>query len=195
MAAAAGIDPLEFRMKNLKDEKVIACLKAVADKFGYVAGKTPSGRGIGIAVGTDVGTWVAHMAEVKVDKNTGHVEVVRIACAQDMGLSVNPEGATIQMEGCITMGLGYALAEEVFFEGGNILNRGFDSYEIPRFSWLPKIDTVVLDRKDEAPHGGGEPAIICIGAVIANAIFDATGARLYRMPMTPARVLEALKKM
>ncbi len=194
MAAAAGIDPLEFRLKNLKDDKMIACLKAVADKFGYVAGKTPSGRGIGIAVGTDAGTWVAHMAEVKVDRNTGHVQVIRIACAQDMGLCVNPQGATIQMEGCITMALGYTLAEEVFFEGGNIINRGFDSYKIPRFSWLPKIDTVILDRKDKPPEGGGEPAIIAVGAVVANAIFDATGARLYRMPMTPERVLEALKK-
>ncbi|MCX6253934.1 MAG: molybdopterin-dependent oxidoreductase [Bacteroidia bacterium] len=194
MATAAGIDPLEFRLKNLKDEKMIACLKAVAGKFGYVAGKTPSGRGIGIAVGIDAGTWVAHMAEVKVDKNTGHVQVVRIACAQNMGLCVNPEGATIQMEGCITMGLGYTFTEELLFEGGNILNRGFDSYEISYFSSLPRIDTVILDRKDKAPTGGGEPAIIAIGAVVANAIFDATGARLYRMPMTPARVLEALKK-
>ena len=91
------------------------------------------------------------MAEVKVDKSTGKVQVVRIACAQDMGLCVNPEGALIQMEGCITMGLGYTLTEEVLFEGGNILTRGFDSYEIPRFSWLPKIDCVILDRKDKAP--------------------------------------------
>jgi nicotinate dehydrogenase subunit B len=194
MASAAGIDPLEFRLKNLKDEKMIACLKAVADKFGYVPGKAPSGRGIGVAVGTDAGTWVAHMAEVKVDKTTGKVKVVRIACAQDMGLCINPEGATIQMEGCITMGLGYTFAEELLFEGGNIQDRGFDTYQIPKFSWLPKIDTVILERKDKAPQGGGEPAIVAIGAVVANAIFDATGARLYRMPMSPARVLEALKK-
>ncbi|MGC1389740.1 MAG: molybdopterin cofactor-binding domain-containing protein [Bacteroidales bacterium] len=194
MASAAGIDPLEFRLRNLKDENLIACLKSVADKFGYVAGKTPSGRGIGIALGSDAGSWVAHMAEIKVDKTTGKVQVLRIACAQDMGLCVNPEGATIQMEGCIMMGLGYTLAEEVLFEGGNILNRSFDSYTIPRFSWLPKIDTVILERKDKPPQGGGEPAIIGIGAVVANAIFDATGARLYRMPMTPARVMEALKK-
>ena len=194
MARAAGIDPLEFRLKNLKDEKLIACLKAVADKFGYKPGKSPGGRGIGIALGTDAGSWVAHMAEVKVDKNTGKVQVIRIACAQDMGLCVNPEGAIIQMEGCIMMGLGYSLTEEVLFEGGNIQNRGFDSYTIPHFSWLPKIDTVILERKDKPPQGGGEPAIIAIGAVIANAIFDATGARLFRLPMTPARVLEALKK-
>jgi isoquinoline 1-oxidoreductase len=194
MSSAAGIDPLEFRLKNLKDEKMIACLKAVAEKFGYVGGKGPSGRGIGIAVGTDVDTWVAHMAEVKVDKTTGKVQVLRIAVAQDMGLCVNPEGATLQMEGCITMGLGYTLSEEMYFEGGNLTNRGFDSYEIPRFSWLPKIDTVILQRLDQKPHGGGEPAIVAIGAVVANAIFDATGARLFQMPMTPARVLEALKK-
>src|SRR5450759_1907563 len=97
------------------------------------------------------------------------------------------------MEGCITMGLGYALSEEVFFEGGNITDRGFDTYQIPRFSWLPQIQTKILERNNEAPQGGGEPSIIAIGAVIANAIFDATGARLYRLPMTPERVLEALK--
>jgi nicotinate dehydrogenase subunit B len=194
MAAAAGIDPYEFRMKNLKDEKMIACLKAVADKFGYRPGKSPSGRGIGIAVGIDAGSWVAHMAEVQVDKSTGKVKVVRVACAQDMGLCVNPEGATIQMEGCIMMGLGYTFTEEVFFEGGLIKDRAFDTYQIPKFTWLPKIDTVILDRKDKPPQGGGEPAIIAMGAVIANAIFDATGARMYRLPMTPARVLEALKK-
>jgi isoquinoline 1-oxidoreductase len=194
MAAEAGIDPLDFRLKNLKDEKMIACWKAVADKFGYVPGKAPSGRGIGIACGTDAGTWVAMMAEIKIDKASGKVKVVRVACAQDMGLCVNPQGALIQMEGCIQMGLGYTLTEEVMFEGGNVKNRGFDSYEIPRFSWTPKMDCLILDRKDKPPKGGGEPAIITVGAVVGNAVFDATGARLYRMPMTPARVLEAMKK-
>ncbi len=194
MAAEAGIDPLDFRLKNLKDEKMIACWKAVADKFGYVPGKAPSGRGIGMACGTDAGTWVAMMAEIKIDKATGKVKAVRVACAQDMGLCVNPQGALIQMEGCIQMGLGYTLTEEVMFEGGNVKNRGFDSYDIPRFSWTPKMDCIILDRKDKPPKGGGEPAIITVGAVIGNAIFDTTGARLYRMPMTPARVLEAMKK-
>lgn len=194
MAAAAGMDPVEFRLKNLKDEKMISCIKAVADKFGYKPAKGPSGRGIGVAIGTDAGTWVAHMAEVKVDKSTGKVQVVRIACAQDMGLCVNPQGATIQMEGCLMMGLGFTFTEEIFFEGGDIKTRGFDSYDIPKFSWLPKIETVILDRKDKAPKGGGEPAIVAVAAVVANAIFDATGARLYRFPMTPERVLEALKK-
>lgn len=194
MASAAGIDPLDFRLKNLKDEKMIACLKSVADKFGYVPGKTPSGRGIGIACGHDAGTWVAQIGEVKVDRSTGKVQVIRIACSQDMGLCVNPEGALIQMEGCITMALGYTFTEEVHFEGGNIRDRNFDTYEIPKFSWVPKMDCVILDRKDKPPRGGGEPAIIAVGAVVSNAIFDATGARLYRTPMTQARVLEALKK-
>jgi isoquinoline 1-oxidoreductase len=194
MASKAGIDPLEFRLKNLKDEKVIAVLKEVADKFGYTPGKTPGGRGYGIACGTDAGTTVAHMAEVKVDKTTGKVKVIRVACVQDMGLCVNPEGAKIQMEGCITMGMGYALSEEIQFEGGNIKNQSFDTYEIPRFSWVPEIDTKIMDRKDQAPQGGGEPAIICMGAVLANAVFDATGARLFQLPMTPERILAALKQ-
>jgi|WetSurMetagenome_2_1015567.scaffolds.fasta_scaffold00007_109 nicotinate dehydrogenase subunit B len=194
MASAAGIDPLEFRLKNLKDEKMIACLKSVADKFGYVPAKTPSRRGIGIACGHDAGTWIAEIAQVEVDAGTGKVRVLRVACSQDMGLCVNPEGALIQMEGCISMALGYTFSEEVHFEGGNILDRGFDTYQIPRMSWLPKIDCVILDRKDKPPKGGGEPSIIAVGAAVANAIHDATGARLYRTPMTPDRVLEALKR-
>jgi len=193
MALKAGLDPLEFRLKNLKDEKMITVLKAVAEKFGYTPAKNPSGRGYGIACGTDAGTWVAAIAEVKVDKITGHVQVIRVACAQDMGLCINPEGATLQMEGCITMGLGYALTEEIQFQGGDIKNHSFDTYEIPHFSWVPKIDTVIMDRKDQAPQGGGEPPIICMGAVIANAVFDATGARLFQLPMTPERILAAIK--
>jgi nicotinate dehydrogenase subunit B len=194
MASKAGVDPLDFRLKNLKDEKMIAVLKAAADKFGYTPARNPSGRGYGIACGTDVGTLVAHIAEVRVDKNTGKVQVVRVACAQDMGLCVNPQGTTIQMEGCITMGMGYALTEEIQFQGGDIRNHSFDTYEIPRFSWVPKIETVIIDRKDQVPHGGGEPAIICMGAVIANAIFDSTGARLFQLPMTPERILAAMKR-
>ncbi len=195
LAVKAGIDPLEFRLKNLTDERMIEVLKAVSDLFGYTPAKGPSGRGFGVACGTDVGTYVAHIAEVKVDKKTGHVQVIRVACAQDMGLCVNPEGATIQMEGCITMGLGYCLTEEIQFEGGKIANHNFDTYDIPHFSWVPEIRTKILDKKDLPPQGGGEPAIIAMGGVIANAIFDATGARLYQLPMTPARVLEAIKKM
>ncbi len=194
MASAAGIDPLEFRLNNLKDEKMIGVLKAVADKFGYTPAPSPSGRGYGIACGIDAGSYVAHIAEVKVNKNTGHVQVVRVACAQNMGRVINPEGATIQIEGCITMGLGYALTEEIQFDGGVVHNKNFNTYALPRFSWTPKIDTVIIDAQHEDPQGGGEPAIISMGGVIANAIFDAIGVRLYQLPMTPERVLQAIRK-
>jgi nicotinate dehydrogenase subunit B len=194
MAAAAGIDPLEFRLKNLKNEKLIAVLQAAADKFGYTPAKSPSGRGYGIALGYDAGTWVAAIAEVKVNRETGHVQVVRVAVAQDMGLCVNPQGTKIQLEGCVIMGLGYSLSEEVKFSGGKVLTQNLDTYSIPKFSWVPKIDYIILDRQNEPPKGGGEPAIVLMPGLIANAIFDATGARLFQLPMTPERVLEALKK-
>jgi len=98
------------------------------------------------------------------------------------------------MEGSITMGLGYALSEEVRFKDGAVLDHNFDSYSIPRFSWLPKIETVLVDSAENPPLGGGEPPIITIGAVLANAIYDAAGARLLQLPMTPERVLGALRK-
>ncbi len=194
LAAKAGIDPLEFRLKNLKDEKMIGVLKAAADKFGWTPIKSPSGKGYGIACGIDAGSYVAHMAEVKVDKTTGQVHVIRVVCAQDMGLVINPEGATIQMEGCITQGLGYTLSEELKFSGGDIKTKNFGTYHLPTFSMVPDIETILIKSKDPKPQGGGEPAIVCIGALVANGIYDATGARLTRMPMTPARVLEAIKK-
>jgi isoquinoline 1-oxidoreductase len=191
MASLAGIDPLEFRLMNLKDSRMIRVLKAAAEKFGWKPAKAPSGRGLGISCGTDAGTYVAHIAEVEVDKNSGHVQVKRVVCAQDMGLSINPEGARIQMEGCITMGLGYALTEEIHFKGREILDLNFDTYEIPRFSWTPEIETVLIDAKDSPPQGGGEPAIICTGGVVANAVYDAVGLRLLQLPMTPERVKAA----
>jgi isoquinoline 1-oxidoreductase len=194
IAAAAGIDPLEFRLKNLKDKKMIGVLEAAAQKFGWTPSKAPSGRGWGIACGIDAGSYVALMADVDVDKENGRVGVKRVVCAQDMGLAVNPQGAKIQIEGCITMGLGYALSEEVHFKGGEIQDLNFDSYEITRFSMTPQIESVIIDRPDLPPQGGGEPAIICMGAVIANAIFDATGARVFHLPMTPKRVREAISR-
>ena len=194
MAAKAGLDPLEFRMQNLTDKKMQRVLKTVAERFGWKPGKAPSGRGCGIACGTDAGTYVATMAEVEVDKATGNVMVKRVVCAQDMGLAINPEGAMIQMEGCLTMGLGYALKEHIRFKNGEIFDLNFDTYEIPRFSWLPKIETVIIDNKDSDPQGGGEPAIITMGAVVANAIYDAVGARLFQLPLTPERIKEAIRK-
>ncbi len=192
MAAKAGMDPLEFRLKNLKDERMIRTLKACADRFGWTPIKSPSGKGYGIACGVDAGSYVAEMAEVDVNRKTGEVKVKRVVCAQDMGLVINPRGATLQVEGCITMGLGYALSEDVQFTGGDIHVHNFNDYTIPRFSWVPKIETVLLDLPNEPAQGGGEPAIIIVGALIANAIYDACGARLFQMPMTPERVLAAM---
>lgn len=193
MAAKAEMDPVEFRLKNLTDKRAIDVLEEVARMADWKPAPSPAGRGFGVAIGFDAGTYVAHIAQVDVNKETGEVKVNKVWCAQEMGFCVNPQGATIQMEGCINMGLGYALKEVVEFEGGKVKTTNFDTYEIPRFSWIPEIHTKILDR-NEPPQGGGEPAIVCMGAVIANAIYDATGARLFEMAMTPERVLEALKK-
>jgi nicotinate dehydrogenase subunit B len=194
MAAGAGIDPVEFRLNNLSDERMIRVLKAAADKFGWTPAKSPSKRGLGVACGIDAGSYVAAIAEVAVDPAKGTVQVKRVVCAQDMGVVINPEGATIQLEGCVTMGLGYALTEEVHFKGGQVLDTNYDTYELPRFSWVPKIETVLIKNNETPPQGGGEPAIVLMGALVANAICDATGARLFQLPMTPERVKTALQK-
>jgi isoquinoline 1-oxidoreductase len=195
MAAGVGMDPVQFRLNNLADEKMIHVVEALREKWGYTPAPAPSGRGIGMALGTDAGTWVAVMVEVKVDRETGEVQPLRALVSQDMGLVVNPQGSIIQAEGCVTMGMGYALAEDIEFRGGDVVTKNFDSYQLPLFSWVPEvIDTVLLERQDQPPQGGGEPAIICMGGALANAIFDACGARLFQMPMTPERVLEGIKK-
>lgn len=193
MAARLVRDPLEFRLAHLKDPRMLATLNAVAARFGWKKSAAPSKRGQGVACGTDAGTYVAVMAEVEVDVKSGQVKVKRLACAQDMGFVVNPEGARMQMEGCLMMGLGYALAEQVEFQGGQVLTENFGDYEVPRFSWMPRLDTVFVDNPTLSSQGGGEPAVTCVGGAVANAIFDATGARLHQMAMTPDRVREALK--
>ena len=193
MAAAAKIDPLEFRLRNTSDPRVRRALETAAKGFGWKAAAGPSGQGRGIAIGLDSGTFVAIVAKVSVDKATGAISVERVVCAQDMGTVVNPVGATMQVEGCVTMGLGYVLSEELRFRGGEILDTDLASYVIPRFSWVPKIETILISNDDLTPQGGGEPAIVPLGAAIANAVFDAVGARLFRLPMTRERVLEALK--
>ncbi len=192
MASKRALDPLAFRLRNLKDPRMIKVLKAAAERFGWTPLPAPSGRGFGIACAVDVGVYVATLAEVEVDRESGKVRVKRIVCAQDMGLVINPEGAKLQMEGGLMMGLGYTLTEEVRFKGGKVLDRNFDTYDIPRFSWLPKIETVLIENPGLPPLGGGEPPIVCVGGAVANAIFDATGARLFELPMTPERIKNAL---
>jgi CO/xanthine dehydrogenase Mo-binding subunit len=188
MAAKAGMDPLEFRLKNLADKRMIRVVNAAAGKFGWKPAKSPSGRGFGMVCLDYLGTYVAAMAEIKVDKNSGSIQVVRLVHAQDMGPVINPEGARMQIEGGITMGLGYCLSEEIHFNGGEIKNQNFDDYTITHFSWVPSIETVLVDNPEIPPSGGGEPPIVGMGALIANALYDATGVRLNRLPLTPERV-------
>ena len=171
---------------------MIRVLQAAATAFGWKAAPAPSGRGYGLACSIDAGTYVATMAEVQVDPATGKITVLRIVCAQDMGVVVNPEGARMQIEGGLTMGLGYTLSEELRFRGGEILDRNFDSYEIPRLGSVPRVTAILVKNDELAPQGGGEPAITTTGAVIANALFDATGVRLFRLPLLPERVRQAV---
>jgi nicotinate dehydrogenase subunit B len=193
LAAAAGVDPLTFRLTHIQDKRMLRVLEAAASKFGWSSAPAPSGKGRGIACLVYKGTHVAAMGDVEVDKTSGRCRVKRIVCAQDMGQVVNPEGAKMQMEGCLMMGLGYALSEMIHFRDGEILDLNFDSYQIPRFSWMPKIETILIDNPEMPPQEGGEPAITCMGALIDNAIFDAIGIRFYELPITPERIKKAVK--
>ena len=136
----------------------------------------------------------AGRVEDAVRHERAHQDDRRFAAALRRRLVVFDEGALIQLEGCVTMGLGYALTEEVHFKGGEILDTNYDTYELPRFSWVPKIESVFIKNDETPPQGGGEPAIILMGALVANGVFDATGARLYQLPLTPERVKAALQK-
>jgi nicotinate dehydrogenase subunit B len=189
MAASLKMDPLEFRLKNTSDDRMRRVLEEAARRFDYEPAPSPSGRGIGIACGIDAGSYVAEIAEVAVDK--GIVRVKRIVAAQDMGISINPKGSLMQMEGCIMMGLGYTLSEDISFRGGRIFTTNFHNYQIPRFSWLPEIDAFLVKNDELEPQGGGEPAICPVGGAVANAIFDVTGKRMLQMPMTPERIMAA----
>lgn len=186
MAAKAGIDPVEFRLKNLANPRMVRVLKAAADRFGWTPAKAPSGRGVGVALLDYLNTCVAGMAEIAVDKATGRIRVKRVTVAQDLGQIVNPDGVRMQMEGCIIMGLSSVLSEEVHFEGGDIKERSFGSYDVTRFSDVPEIETVLIDNPELAPQGCGEPTITCVGPMLANALFDATGRRAVRLPLSPS---------
>ncbi|MCL5098356.1 MAG: molybdopterin-dependent oxidoreductase, partial [Candidatus Omnitrophica bacterium] len=194
MAAAAGMDALEFRLLNLKEPRMRKVLEKAAEAFGWSSAKLPDGRGRGVACGLDAGAYVALMAEVEVNRESGEVKASRILCAQDMGQVINPEGARMQMEGCMMMGLGYALSEEIHFKNDRLEEDNFDAYQLPRFSIMPKLETVLVENNALPPQGGGEPAIINMGAVLANAVFNAIGVRLNRLPMTPERIRQALAK-
>jgi CO/xanthine dehydrogenase Mo-binding subunit len=194
MAAKAGIDPVAFRLDNMSNPRMRAVLQAAVKQFGWKAGKAPSGRGFGVACGIYSNGYAANVAEVAVNKTTGKVEVKRVVTAIDVGIQINPEGLRQQSEGCVTMGLGFCLGEAIQFRGNQILTKGFGDYVMPRFSWLPKIEVVLVESPEKITIGAGELSITPMGPVIGNAIHDAIGVRLNELPMTPAKIKAALAR-
>jgi len=185
MAFALKMDPLEFRLKNLKNSRLLAVLQAATETFGWHKFKSGDGRGVGLAVGTEKGSYLATCAEVLADKDSGVVKVVRAVTAFDCGAVVNPNHLKNQIEGALVMGLGGALFEAIEFSNGMVTNPFLSDYRVPRFSDLPKIEVVLVDRKDVPSAGAGETPITCIAPAIGNAIFAASNIRLRSMPMAP----------
>ncbi|HUA16670.1 MAG TPA: molybdopterin cofactor-binding domain-containing protein [Verrucomicrobiae bacterium] len=185
VAHAVKMDPLEFRQRNLKEERLRAVFQAAAKQFGWGKPKAVPGQGFGMGGGYEKLGYVATFAEVNVDRKSGEVKVARVVSAFECGAIVNPDGLRNQVEGANVQGLGGALFEAIQFENGKILNGRLSQYRVPRFSDLPKIETVLLDRKDLPSVGAGECPIVGLAPAIANAIFDATGVRLRSLPLVP----------
>jgi isoquinoline 1-oxidoreductase len=183
IAHAAGIDPLEFRLKNLQEPRLRAVLEAAAEKYGWKNAKSTPGRGFGIACGTDKGGYVGAVAEVEIDSASKRIRIRRIVQAWESGAVINPNGIRNQISGGIVQAIGGALFEAILFEGGRILNPRFSRYRVPRFTDMPDIDVVILDRKDLPSAGAGEIGLIGVAPAVANAIFAASGVRIANMPM------------
>ncbi len=184
LANAVKMDRLEFRLKNLKDERLRAVFEAAAKKFGRDRAKSP-GQGFGMGGGYEKLGYIATFAEVNVDSKSREVKVARVVTAFECGAIVNPDGLQNQVEGANIQGLGGALFEAIQFENGKILNGRLSEYRVPRFSDVPEIETVLLDRKDLPSVGAGECPLVGLAPAIANAIFDATGVRLRSLPLIP----------
>ncbi|MCG3179827.1 MAG: Nicotinate dehydrogenase subunit B [Phycisphaerae bacterium] len=183
LAVAAGADPLDFRRAHLDNPRLKAVLKTVAEKFNWAArsGKKDPRLGVGLACGTEKGSVVAACAEVAIE---GDRLTVRHVCeAFECGAIVNPTNLLSQVAGCILMGLGPALREEMQFEKGRVLNATFWKYGVPRFTDVPELDIHLLNQPDQTPVGAGETPIIAIAPAIANAVFHATGRRIRTMPI------------
>jgi nicotinate dehydrogenase subunit B len=181
----AGIEPLEFRLKNNSDARLRGVFEAAAKSFGWPRKKSQEGQGFGIAGGTEKGSYVATCAEVFVDPKSGNLRVVCLVTAFECGAIVNPEGLRNQVVGANIQGLGGALFEAIEFEDGRILNPHFARYRVPRFRDIPDIEAILLDRKDIPSAGAGETPIMGVAPAVGNAIFDATGTRLRSMPLVP----------
>jgi isoquinoline 1-oxidoreductase len=182
LAHALGMDPLEFRLRNLKDARLRAVLEKAAAAFGW-GGRAPAQHGFGLAGGFEKGSYVAAGAEIAVDPATQQVSIVRVVTAFDCGAVVNPEHLRSQIEGSLVMGIGGALFEAIDFDQGKIRNDRFSSYRLPRFSDLPRLETVLLDRKDLPSAGAGETPIVALAPAVGNAIFAASGIRLRSLPL------------
>jgi isoquinoline 1-oxidoreductase len=181
IAAATGMDPVEFRLRNLTHRRFRRVLERAADAHGWQASSGASGRGQGIAIGLDVGSYVA--TAVTLDLSGREVRLDRVTAALDCGLVVNPEGAKNQVEGAIVMGMGTALYEAIDFQDGRVLNAGFMRYRVPRSNDAPAIDTLLVGDDDTPSTGAGEPGIVPIAAAISNAVFDRTGQRHRELPI------------
>jgi isoquinoline 1-oxidoreductase len=181
IARELRLDPLEFRLKNLKDDRLRAVLERAAETFGWSRRKPAANRGFGIAAGYDKGGYLGCCADVSVVN--GVVKLNRVVEAFDCGAVVNPDQLKNQIEGAIVMAIGGALLEAIEFENGKILNPHLSSYRVPRFRDIPAIEVVLIDRKDVPSAGAGETPIVGLAPAVSNAIFDATGQRLRSMPM------------
>jgi nicotinate dehydrogenase subunit B len=195
LALAAGVDPVEFRLRHLADPRAKAVIEAVARKAGWrpkTAGDGKKGRGIGFAKYKNLAAYVAVIADVEVDPATGVVSVPRAWAAADAGLIVNPDGLSNQIEGGVIQSTSWTLRESIAFDGTRILTRSWADYEILRMPEVPSVEVTLIDRPEEKSVGAGESSQGPTVAAIANAVANATGKRLRDLPLTPERVKAAL---
>ena len=181
IAAAVGLDPVELRLRNLSHPRHRRVLEVAAERFGWSSAPAPSKRGLGVAIGLDVGSYAGMCLQL--DIQGSEVRVQRVSAALDCGLTVNPDGAANQVEGSIVMGLGAALYEAIDFQGGRVLNAGFARYRVPRSTDAPEIDVALVGDADTPSTGAGEPGIVPVAPAIANAVFDLTGERIRELPI------------
>lgn len=182
LARKLGMEPLAFRLKNTSDPRLRAVMEAAADRFGWGKSRPAPGHGFGIAAGFEKGGYVACCAEVRLDKS-GALRVERVVEAFECGAVVNPQHLRNQIEGGVIMGLGGALFEAIDFANGRLKNPKLSLYRVPRFQDIPKIESVLVDRKDLPSAGSGETPIVAIAPAIANAIVDAAGPRIRALPL------------
>ena len=188
LAHLVKMDPVAFRLKNIKDERLKNVLEAAAKSFGWDRKKT-DGRGRGIACGFEKGSYIATAAEVSVDAKTGRVKIERVVESFECGAIVNKMHLHNQVEGAVVQAIGGALFENIQFKDGQVLNGKFSRYRLPRFSDMPVIEIVLLDRKDLPSAGAGETPIVGLAPAVGNAIFDVTGVRVRSLPLAPEGVI------